>query len=189
MNKAIFLDRDGTVNIEKHYLYKIEDFEFIPGAVDAMRVLQNAGYKLIIITNQSGIGRGYYTERDFEILNNWMLEELVKLGVRINKVYYCPHHPNAKIEMYRKKCNCRKPALGLFFQAVKEFDLDLSKCFSVGDKARDCKICEQTECRGFLIENNGLKENIEVFKGGKEKKISYVSDLYEAAQIITHHNI
>ena len=88
MNKAIFLDRDGTINVEKHYLYKKEDFEFLPGVVDALKKLQQAGFILIVITNQSGIGRGYYTEADFQILNSWMMDTLKKYGVFITDVYY-----------------------------------------------------------------------------------------------------
>lgn len=98
MNKAIFLDRDGTINVDKKYLHKIEDFEFLPGVLDGMKMLQNAGYLLIVITNQSGIGRGYYSEKDFEILNSWMLGELESKGIHIARVYYCPHLPNAKIK-------------------------------------------------------------------------------------------
>lgn len=151
MNKAIFLDRDGTINVDKKYLHKIEDFEFLPGVLDGMKMLQNAGYLLIVITNQSGIGRGYYSEKDFEILNSWMLGELESNGIHIARVYYCPHLPNAKIKKYRKVCECRKPALGMYEQAVKNYDIDLSHSWTIGDKPRDCLLCEKTECRGFLV--------------------------------------
>ena len=90
MNKAIFLDRDGTINVDKKYLHKIEDFEFLPGVLDGMKMLQNAGYLLIVITNQSGIGRGYYSEKDFEILNSWMLGELESKGIHIARVFRLP---------------------------------------------------------------------------------------------------
>ena len=104
MNKAVFLDRDGTINVEKNYLHKIEDFEFLSGVIEGLSLLNNSGYKLIIITNQSGIGRGYYTENDFITLNNWMLDVLKSNGIIISKVYYCPHLPDAKIEKYRMDC-------------------------------------------------------------------------------------
>ena len=110
-NKAVFLDRDGTINIDKGYLYRISDFEFLPGAVEALRNLQEAGYLLIIITNQSGIGRGYYTEEDFAVLTDYMKGELSKSGVNISGVYYCPHLPDAEVERYRKICTCRKPGI------------------------------------------------------------------------------
>lgn len=169
MNKAVFLDRDGTINIDKGYLYKISDFEFLPGAVEGLRMLQDAGYLLIIITNQSGIGRGYYTEEDFMRLNDYMKEELKKSGVNISGVYYCPHLPDAEVERYRKICNCRKPATGLFERAVKDFDIDLSLSYAIGDKERDCSICLKSDCRGFLI--------------GRD-----VASLYDAAKKITGEN-
>ena len=164
--KAVFLDRDGTINIDKGYLYRISDFEFLPGAVDALKMLQSAGYLLIIITNQSGIGRGYYTEEDFMRLNDYMKAELAKSGVNISGVYYCPHLPDAEVERYRKICDCRKPATGLFERAVKDFNIDLSRSYAIGDKERDCAICSVSDCKGFLI--------------GRD-----VSNLYEAAEIIT----
>ncbi len=184
MKKAVFIDRDGTINIEKHYLYKIEDFEFLPGVVDGLRLLQDTGYKLIIITNQSGIGRGYYTEEDYNTLNNWMIDELKRHDVVIDAVYYCPHLPDAKIEKYRKICNCRKPAIGLYERAIKDFDIDISCSWTIGDKIRDCSICEKTECKGFLIENNEKVEIIDAVKNGCYRNINYVADLLTAAKRI-----
>ena len=94
MKKALFLDRDGVINKEKNYLYKIEDFEFIDGVFDTCRYFQDLGYLIIVITNQAGIARGKYTEKDFEILTTWMLKEFEKENITISKVYYCPHHPD-----------------------------------------------------------------------------------------------
>ncbi|MBQ6001470.1 MAG: D-glycero-beta-D-manno-heptose 1,7-bisphosphate 7-phosphatase [Synergistaceae bacterium] len=173
-NKAVFLDRDGTINADKNYLYRAEDFEFLPGAVEALRMLQSHGFLLIIITNQSGIARGYYTENDFLSLTEWMLERLKESGVNIAKVYYCPHLPDAKIPEYRKICDCRKPETGLFEEAAREFDVDMAVSFAVGDKMRDCSVCEKTECRGFIIGGNSASP-----------KIRNVSSLLEAAKIIT----
>ena len=164
-NKAIFLDRDGTINVDKGFVYKISDFEFLPGAIEGLKLLQEAGFLLIIITNQSGIARGYYTEEDFESLNSWMLIELEKHGVYINAVYYCPHLPieqgeniPPELKQYRINCSCRKPKLELFERAIKDFDIDLSQSFAIGDKPRDCAICEVTNCRGFLITKNMQKD-------------------------------
>ncbi len=181
MNKAVFLDRDGTINVEKHYLHKIGDFELLPGVIEGMRILQNAGYLLIIITNQSGIGRGYYTEDDFLKLNSWMVANLKNQGVHISHVYYCPHLPDAKVERYRKVCECRKPALGLYDQAVKNFDIDLSKSYAIGDKIRDCAICESSSCKGFLIGENERVDLIEAVKDGKYQNIKYAQDLLDCA--------
>ena len=185
MNKAIFLDRDGTINVEKNYLHKIDEFEFIPGTVESLKLLQKAGYKLIVITNQSGIARGLYAEKEFLNLNDWMLSEIEKSGVIVDKVYYCPHHPEAKIKEYRIDCNCRKPKLGLFEKAIDEFNLDLSGCYAIGDKIRDCSICMISECKGFLIGNNEKQEIIEQVKNGKYDNIDYADNLYGAVLKIT----
>ncbi len=164
MNKAIFLDRDGTINVDKHYLYKIEDFEFLPGAIEGLKILQDAGYLLIIVTNQSGIARGYYTEEQYRQLNCYMLSELGKQGVYIKDVFYCPHHPQATVELYRKNCNCRKPQLGLYYEAVEKWGIDLSKSWAIGDKERDCSICLSTKCRGILLsDDTTIASNINGF--------------------------
>ena len=184
MNKAIFLDRDGTINVEKDYLYRIEDFEFLPGVIDALRDLQQKDYRIIVVTNQSGIARGYYLENDFIRLNEWMKDTLREHGVKVDAVYYCPHHPEAKIEKYRLECECRKPKLGLFEQAIKEFDIDVDKSYAIGDKIRDCAICRSTQCHGFLIGENEDPQIIEAVKQGEHQNISYADDVVEASRII-----
>ena len=183
-SKAIFLDRDGTINLDKDYLYKIEEFKFLPGVIEGLYNLQLNGYKLIIITNQSGIARGYYSENEYFILTKWMIKALSKKGIDISAVYYCPHHPNAKIEKYRTNCKCRKPNLGLFEQAMNDFNIDLSQSYAIGDKIRDCAICNTTECKGFLISHNEKKEIIEDVKNGKFDRISYAENLKSAVDII-----
>lgn len=185
MNKAVFLDRDGTINVEKNYLYKIEDFEFLPGVIDALKQLQQSGFMLIIITNQSGIGRGYYTEEDFHKLNNWMVSTLKEHGVTITDVYYCPHLPNAEVAEYRKDCECRKPKLGMYEQAVKDHNISLSESYAIGDKIRDCAICESTECNGFLIADSEKETVIQSVKHGNFKRILYAYNLKECAELIT----
>lgn len=185
MNKAIFLDRDGTINVEKHYLYKIEDFEFLPGVIDALKKLQEAGYLLIIITNQSGIGRGYYSEEDFDKLNNWMVDYLRDRGISITSVYYCPHLPNAPLLEYKKECNCRKPQLGMFKQAIEDFDIDLTQSYAIGDKLRDCSICFDSDCKGFLIAENEAGDILQNVKDGYYKNIRYASSLLDCANVIT----
>lgn len=184
MNKCVFLDRDGTINVEKNYLYKIEDFVFLPRVIDALRLLQDAGYLLVIITNQSGIARGYYTEEDFNVLNSWMLNKLKACGIELSAVYYCPHHPAARYERYRVDCNCRKPKLGMYEQAVKDLNIDLSHSYTIGDKIRDCAICSTSLCRGFLIGESENVETIEAVKSEKYIRVRYADDLYDAATII-----
>ena len=189
MNKAIFLDRDGTINKEKGYLYRADQFEFLPGVVDALRTAQFNNYKLIVITNQSGIARGYYSEEDFEALNTWMLKSLSEQGVVLDAVYYCPHHPKAIIQKYKINCICRKPMLGLYARAIADFNLDLNLCFAIGDKMRDCSICQVTACHGFLIGNNEEEALIDDVKAGKIRNIEYVADLPKAVdRIILYSN-
>ena len=167
MNKAVFLDRDGTINVDKDYLYKKEDWEFIDGVVDGLQILQNLGYKLIVISNQSGIARGYYTREDADKIFEYMVNELKKYGVMIDKYYYCPHIGN--------DCNCRKPKLGLFYQAQKDFDIDFSKSYAIGDKIRDLAICEKESVKGFLLDMAQKVEN---------KNIRKCKNLYKAVNLI-----
>lgn len=184
MNKAVFLDRDGTINIEKNYLYKKEDFVFLPGVIDALKQLQEDGFLLIVITNQSGIARGYYSEEDFITLNTWMLSTLKKNGINITAVYFCPHLPDAQIEKYRTNCECRKPKLGMYKKAIKDYDIDLSQSFAIGDKIRDCAICTHSDCKGFLVGNNENRNIISEVQLGKRKNIRYAENLLECVRQI-----
>ncbi len=184
MNKAVFLDRDGTINRDKGYLWRIEDFEFLPGAIEGLKLLQKMGFLLIIISNQSGIARGYYTEENVQKLHEWMQRTLVNYGVFLDGIYYCPHHPSASVEKYRQDCNCRKPKPGLFLRAAKDFDIDFSKSYAVGDKLRDCSICEMEPCRGFLIGQNEDPLVILRIQKGSSHQIRYADDLYQCAKVI-----
>lgn len=132
MNKALFLDRDGVVNKEKNYLYKIEEFEFIDGVFETCKYFQGKGYLIIIITNQAGIARGRYTEEDFEILTKWMTKEFEKENIKISKVYHCPHHPD-----FSGECECRKPNPKMILEAQKDFNIDLKNSILIGDKNSD----------------------------------------------------
>lgn len=132
MNKALFLDRDGVINIDKGHVYLRENFEFSEGIFDLTRKYYNSGYLILVITNQAGIAKGIYTEEDFINLSVWMVEQFQKKGIIISKVYHCPHHPDITGE-----CSCRKPKPGMIIQAVKEFDLDLSKSVVIGDMESD----------------------------------------------------
>ena len=132
MKKALFLDRDGAVNKEKNYLYKIEDFEFIDGLFETCRYFQNKGYLIIIITNQAGIARGKYTEKDFKILNKWMIQEFENENIKISRVYHCPHHPD-----FTGECECRKPKAKMILDAQKDLNIDLKNSILVGDKNSD----------------------------------------------------
>lgn len=132
MHKALFLDRDGVINVEKDYLYKIEDFEFIDGIFELCKYFQAENYKIFVVTNQSGIAREFYTEKEFQNLSNWMIQQFQDHEIKLTKIYHCPHHPK-----YSGECDCRKPNPGMFLQAAKEFDIDLKNSVMVGDKERD----------------------------------------------------
>jgi len=162
VKKALFLDRDGVINKEKNYLYKVEEFEFIDGVFDTCKFFQDRGYELIIITNQAGIARGYYTEEDFHKLNDWMLEEFKKRGIKISKVYFCPHHPD-----FTGECECRKPKPGMILQAQGEFGLDLSSSILVGDKESDIRVGK----------NAGVGLNVLVKSGHKIDEKNTQADL------------
>ena len=155
MNRTLFLDRDGVVNVDHGYLYKPEQFEFIDGVFDACRAFQQAGYKIVIITNQSGIGRGYYTEEDFAYLTKWMCERFSEQNIDILDVYFCPHHPEKAIEPYRKHCHCRKPQPGMLLQAIEEHGLDPSQSIMVGDKRSDMVAAQNANLGQKFLVNSG----------------------------------
>lgn len=135
--KAIFLDRDGTINIDKEYLHKIQDFEFEPKADEALKILFDLGYILIVVTNQSGIARGYYKEKDVEVLHEELSKILLEKGIKISKFYYCPHHPTKGIGKYKIDCDCRKPNPGMILKGIKDFNIDPCFSYMVGDKISD----------------------------------------------------
>jgi len=135
--KAAFLDRDGVINIDHGYVFRPEDFTPVPGAIEACRQLKDAGFALVIITNQSGIARGMYTEADLLLLNDFIRKRFQEAYAPLSGIYSCPHLPDAPLARYRCLCDCRKPAPGLFFKAAKELDIDLSQSIAFGDKPRD----------------------------------------------------
>lgn len=136
-HKAVFLDRDGVINEDRGYVGRVEDFCFIEGVFEACRALNRQGFKLIVATNQSGIGRGYFTERDFQTLNRWMLDRFDEAGVCISGVYYCPDHPEHGVGRYRRDSPYRKPNPQMLLDAALEHDIDLTGSWLVGDKLSD----------------------------------------------------
>jgi D-glycero-D-manno-heptose 1,7-bisphosphate phosphatase len=136
-NKVLFLDRDGVINVDHGYVYQSEKFEFIEGVFEACKAFADAGYKIIVVTNQSGIGRGYYTEDDFMVLTQWMKKQFSAHAVPISAVYFCPHHPKKALRKYLQQCDCRKPEPGMLLQGLNEHNADPAKSIMVGDKHSD----------------------------------------------------
>ena len=161
--KAFFFDRDGVINVDHGYVSKPEGFEFMEGVFPVMRALSKKGYLLIIVTNQSGIGRGYYTGDDFEKLTSWMMDRFAEEGIKIAAVYHCPHSPEAD-------CVCRKPASGMLLQAIREQNVDVLSSWMVGDKASDMAAAEAAGiCNRVLLGGAGL--------GHSTHQISELSEL------------
>ena len=145
---AILLDRDGVINRDLGYVARIADFEFLPGVFAALRALAAGGFRLIVVTNQSGIGRGLYSPADFQTLNDWMLAQLRGEGVEIAAVYHCPHAPEAN-------CGCRKPAPGLLLEAARAHRLDLARSWLVGDKPSDIEAARRAGVGRAVLVRSG----------------------------------
>ena len=150
--KTIFLDRDGVINKEVHYLHKIEDFEFIDGVFKICQYLNMLGYKIIVITNQSGISRGYYNETDFEILSNWMVDEFKKNDIKILDIFHCPHLPDSN-------CKCRKPKPGMLLAAKDKYNIDMQNSWLIGDKEDDIIAANNSDITNTILVKSGHKIN------------------------------
>jgi D-glycero-D-manno-heptose 1,7-bisphosphate phosphatase len=156
LNKAIFFDRDGTLNEDIGYLFEFEKFKWIDGAIDTIKFCNENNYLAIVITNQSGVARGFYTEADIRKLHERMNEDLKKYKARIDDFFYCPHHPNAVIEKYRIDCECRKPKSKMLEDACGKYNIDKSKSLMIGDSIRDVECAENAGIRGILFEGGNL---------------------------------
>jgi histidinol-phosphate phosphatase family protein len=166
---AVFLDRDGTMNKDVPYCSRPEDFHLFPGTAGAVRLLNEHGYKVIVITNQSGIARGYFAEEMLGLIHQKMLNQLAKENARIDAVYYCPHHPD-------DNCECRKPKPKMVLQAATEHDIDLKRSFVVGDKPLDVALGRNAGCRTVLIPSDPADTESEACSP------DYIApDLYKAA--------
>jgi D-glycero-D-manno-heptose 1,7-bisphosphate phosphatase len=135
--RAAFVDRDGVINVESGFLHRIEQFEFLPGSIAGLARLQGAGYLLVVITNQSGIARGMYSEEDYRRLTAHMQQRLSGAGVHLDAIEYCPHLPDAAVARYRIECDCRKPLPGMLLRAARELNIDLPNSILVGDRGSD----------------------------------------------------
>ena len=171
--KTIFLDRDGVINKEKNYLHKKEDFEFIDGVFDACLYLSNLNYEIIIITNQSGISRGYYTESDFRKINDWMIKQFSLKKINILDTFYCPHSPE-------DNCECRKPLPGMLLQAQKKYGVDMNNSWLIGDKEDDISAANSSGIFNTILVRSGHKIN-----ESKSKAKYFLESMHESINIIS----
>lgn len=158
MMKAVFLDRDGTINKDVAYLHEIEKLEWIEGALDALVYLYRRGYLLFVITNQSGVARGYFPESEVQALHQYMQNEIMKHGASIEKFYYCPHLKDGAVAEYAIDCDCRKPKPGMLLQACREYSIDKAASFMIGDGARDVEAAEAAGIKGYRYKEGSLLE-------------------------------
>ncbi|MGO8990584.1 MAG: D-glycero-beta-D-manno-heptose 1,7-bisphosphate 7-phosphatase [bacterium] len=184
-HRAVFLDRDGTINEEMGYVNHVERFHLLPRVGQAIRLLNERGWKAVVITNQSGVARGYFQESLIHEIHQRMQDLLKKEGAHLDGIYYCPHHPDVGVFPYRQKCRCRKPATGLIEDAVKELDLDPSASYVVGDRGMDIEFGRQVGAKAILVLTGYGKGEWEYFRTQWKVTPNYVAeDLFEAAQWI-----
>ncbi len=149
MRPAAFFDRDGVLNVDHGYVHRPDQWEWIQGAKESIRLVSELGYVVVVVTNQSGVGRGMYAETDVQALHVWVRQELAKEGLRLDGIYYCPHHPDTG-------CDCRKPASGMLLKAIEELDLDAGRSFFIGDSPTDMEAALRAGVRGVLFEGGDL---------------------------------
>jgi len=183
MERAVFLDRDGTIIEDTGYPHEHNKIKFLPRVSEAIRLLNQNGFKVIITTNQSGVARGYFTEETVQEINRYIQETLARQGATIDKMYYCPHHVEGTIEEYRKECYCRKPNPGMIEAAIGELALDSKSSFVIGDKISDTEAGRRAGCKAILlVSKDSLNEEAEA---ASAPDLHIVTDLFEAAEWVT----
>ncbi|MFW9604023.1 MAG: D-glycero-beta-D-manno-heptose 1,7-bisphosphate 7-phosphatase [Trichlorobacter sp.] len=178
LKKAVFLDRDGTVNIEKEYLHTIDEFEFTERAPEAIRMLNQAGYLVVVVSNQSGIARGYYNQEAVLTLHRAVDRLLADSGARVDAWYFCPHHPDVPLD--GGECDCRKPSPGMLISAAADLGIDCHASWMIGDKEIDVRAGQAAGCRTILVTTGyGVHE-----QHGVDSAVPRCRDLYAAAKLI-----
>ena len=169
LHRAVFLDRDGTICYDLNHCSRLEDFQLIPGAAGGIRRWSAAGFLTVVVTNQSGIARGYFTEETLNEIHDRMLNDLDKLGAHIEAIYYCPHHPD-------QGCTCRKPKPGMLERASESLQIDLNASFMVGDKSSDVETARAVGCNAVLVGGTSVCGTV-----SEPRADYYAKDLYEAS--------
>ncbi len=182
---AVFMDRDGTVSEEVGYLRIIDHLKLIEGSADAVRLLNKKGLKTAIVTNQSGVARGYFTEEYIHKAHKRLKTLLSEYDAFLDGIYYCPHHTEVGDEKYRKNCNCRKPNPGMIEAAADEMNIDIKKSYVVGDKVSDVQLAHNVGAKGILVLTGYGKGEFQYFNNNGNKKPDYIADnLYDAVKWI-----
>ena len=170
--KTIFLDRDGVINQDIGYLHKIEDCNFINGVFKACKYFKSLGYQIVIVTNQSGISRGYFSEKDFQILTNWMTDQFERNNIKILDVFHCPHSPESS-------CDCRKPNPGMLISAKKKYGIDMDKSWMIGDSERDIRAANLAGIKKTILVRSGHEVN-----EPESNAMFFLDSIYQVNQII-----
>ncbi len=181
MTKAAFIDRDGVINEDRNYVYRISDFIMLPGVIDGLTLLRNSGYLLIIVTNQAGIARGYYSQTEMDHLHKHMRMQFAEKGLALDAIYFCPHHPQGSIKALSILCDCRKPSPGMIFQAAKDFNINLASSILIGDKLIDLQAGKNAGVGRTVIVESGHKVDLTT----RFEADLVAENLLAAAQIIT----
>ena len=186
MDKVIFLDRDGTINKEVEYLYRPEDLVLLPGAAEGIALMRQEGFRILVVPNQAGIARGYYTEEQMHRLHGYLNSELKKRGAWIDDFYFCPHHPVHGIGEYKKVCRCRKPDTGMFEEAAAKYEIDKSRSWMIGDKRIDVLAGQNFGIPGILVSTGyGAETRAGAERRGEEPFYDfYAETLVDAAEYI-----
>ena len=180
MNRAVIIDRDGVITQDPpHYAHRIDQLKIIPDSAEAIRILNEKGFLVVVVTNQSGVAKGMYQEEDVERFNTAMEEELKKKGAFVDALYYCPHHPEATVEKYKVDCYCRKPNPGMLERAAKDMNIDLTRSFMIGDKLSDIQAGQRVCCKTILVlTGHGREELRRLRESDRIKPTFVVNDLY-----------
>lgn len=176
----MFLDRDGTINVDKGYVFSIEDFAFIPGAPQAIKLLKNAGFLVIVVTNQSGVARGYFPLAAVHRLHRYLSDQLSGFGTGVDAYYICPHHLQGKERDYAIACSCRKPLPGMIMQAAEDFTVDLAGSYMIGDKQSDVQAGLAAGCRPMLLAGGYDPDQLEAMQAS----VPCYKNLLQAARAI-----
>ena len=185
INRAVFLDRDGTIIEDRDYLSEPEEVKLIAGSIEAIKMINDLDFKTIVVTNQSGVARGYFPEKNIAIIHDKLSDLLSSGDANIDGYYYCPHHPTKGKGKYLKRCDCRKPETGMLDEAVNDFDLDSSTSYMIGDKLIDVEMAERAGAKGILVKTGyGMKELKAIESGSKIRPVFIADNILDALKWI-----